>query len=119
MPANHPIVNHSAHSTMSTVFDSDLISIILNISPVFLTLIILSFVFIMYKSINKFFMTEALSEARLQKELNHQTIAYTVLISSMAGFMADMYLSLPVSIFIACCFLYIIFLFIKFFAPKK
>ena len=119
MPANHPIINHSAHLTMSTVFDSDLISIILNISPVFLTLIILSFVFIIYKSINKFFMTEALSEAQIQKELNYQTIAYAVLISSMAGFMADMYLSLPVSIFIACCFLYIIFLFIKFLAPKK
>lgn len=119
MPANHPIINSSAHLSMSTAFDSDLFSIILNVSPVFLTLIILSFLFIVYKNINKFFITEALNETQLKKELNHQTIAYAVFISSMAGFMADMYLSLPVSIFIACCSLYVIYLFIRFLAPKK
>lgn len=119
MPVNHPIINSSAHSAMSTAFDSNLLSIILNVSPVFLTLIVLSFLFIVYKNINKFFMTEALSETQLKKELNHQTIAYAVFMSSMAGFMADMYLSLPVSIFIACCTLYVIYLFIKFLAPRN
>ncbi|MEA9354725.1 hypothetical protein SHI21_00815 [Bacteriovorax sp. PP10] len=118
MPANHPIINNSAHSSMSTAVDSDLLSIILNVSPVFLTLIVLSFLFIAYKSINKFFMTEALTETQLKKELNYQTIAYAVFMSAMAGFMADMYLSLPVSIFIACCSLYVIYLFIRFLTPK-
>lgn len=104
---------------MSTAIDSDLFSILIGISPVFLTLIVLSFLFIVYKNINKFFVTEALNETQLNKEINYQTIAYAIFMSSMAGFLSDMYLSLPVSIFIACSFLYVIFLFIKFLAPKK
>jgi hypothetical protein len=119
MPVNPPIINNSAHLAVSTVTDSDHFSIILSISPFFLTLIILSFLFIVYKNINKFFITEALNDAQFKKEINYQTIAYALLMSSMAGFVADMYLSLPVSIFIACCFLYIIFLLVKFLAPKK
>lgn len=119
MPVNHPIIKSSAHSAMSTAFDSDFLSIILNVSPVFLTLIVLSFLFIVYKNINKFFMREALTEAQLKKELSHQTIAYAVFMSTMAGFMADMYLSFPISIFIACCSLYVIYLFIRFLAPKN
>lgn len=119
MPVNHLIINNSAHSMMSTAVDSDLFSVLINISPVFLTLIILSFLFIVYKNINKFFISEPMNEAQVIKEIRLQTIAYAVFMSSVAGFMADMYLSLPVSIFIACCMLYVIFLCVKFLSPKN
>lgn len=119
MPTNHPIIVNSAHSQMSTAIDSDLFSILLNVSPLFLALITLSFLFIAYKSINKFFLTEALSEVQLKKEINYQTIAYAILMSSTVGFLANMYLSLPVAIFIACCVLYVIYLLVRFLSPQK
>ena len=56
---------------------------------------------------------------QIKKEINSLTIAYAIFISSMSGFMADMYLSLPISIFIACCILYVIYLLIRFLSPLK
>jgi uncharacterized membrane protein len=119
MPVNHPIINNSAHSMMSTAVDLDLFSILINISPFFLTLMILSFSFIIYKNINKFFISEPMNEAQVIKEIRLQTISYAIFMSSITGFMADMYLGQAVSIFIACCMLYVIFLCVKFLSPKK
>lgn len=118
MPTNHPMTMTSAH-TLGTSDYSDAFSILLNVSPVFLALVCLSFLFIVYKNINKFFVIEALTETQVKKEITQQTIAYSIFMASMAGFMADMYLSLPVSIFIACCVLYVIFLLVRFLAPKN
>jgi hypothetical protein len=118
MPVNHPIVNSSAHM-LGTSTNQEIFSILLNTSPIFLALICLSFLFILYKNINKFFLTKALSEEQIKKEINYQTIAYAVFISSVAGFMADMYLSTPISIFIACCVLYVIYLLVRFLAPQE
>lgn len=108
----------SAH-TLGTSDYSDLVSILINVSPVFLTLIILSFLFIVYKMINKFFITEPMNEAQVTKEINQQTIAYAVFMSSIAGFMTDMYFGLWTSIFVACCCLYVIYLLIRFLSPKN
>ena len=118
MPNNHPIVNSSAHM-MSTGTNQEIISILLSISPFFLTLICLSFLFILYKNINKYFHNHALSDAQIRKEINYQTIAYAIFISSVSGFMADMYLSQIVSIFIACCILYVIYLLVRFLPAQK
>ena len=118
MPNNHPIVNSSAH-LLSTSNNKEMLLIFLNTSPIFLTLICLSFIFIIYKNINKFFLNEALNEAQINKEINYQTIAYSIFISAVSGFMADMYLSLSISIFIFSCVLYVQYLLIRFLSPIK
>lgn len=99
--------------------NEEVFSIFLNTSPLFLAIICLSFLFILYKNINKFFIAQALTEIQIQKEINYQTIAYAIFISSVSGFMAEMYLSTPVSIFVACCVLYIIYLLIRFLSQEK
>jgi hypothetical protein len=108
-----------SHHAITADSDPRLMMMLFEVSPVFSILIFLSFLFIIYKYVNKYFLIERLTDEQLKKEIDQQTIGYAVFMSSIAGFLSDMYLSLPVSIFIACCFLYIIYLFVRFLAPKK
>ena len=118
MSNNQSIVNSSAHS-LGTSSNQDLLSILISTSPIFLTLICLSFLFILYKNINKFFIKQALTETQVKKEINYLTFAYAIFISSVSGFMANMYLNIPISIFISCCILYVQFILIRIFSSKK
>lgn len=117
MPTNFPV--SGVHNAMNVQSDARLGIMLFEVSYLFSILICLSFLFIVYKYVNKYFLIERFTHEQLKKEIDQQTIAYAVFMSSVVGFMADMYLSLPVSIFIACCSLYVIYLFIRFLSPKK
>ena len=118
MSNNQSIVNPSAHS-LGTGTNQEILSILINASPIFLALIGLCFLFIIYKNINKFFVKQPLTETEIKKEINYLTIAYAIFISSVSGFMANMYFSISISIFIFCCVLYVQYILIKFLTLKK
>ena len=117
MPTNFPA--SGVHHAMNVQSDARLGIMLFDASPFFSFLICLTFLFLVYKYVNKYFLIERFTHEQLKKEIDQQTIAYAVFMSSIIGFLADLYLSLPVSIFIFCCVLYIIYLFIFFLSPKK
>ena len=118
MSNNQSNVNPSAHS-LGTGTNQEILTILINTSPIFLALICLSFLFILYKNINKFFIKQPLTAIQIKKEINYLTVAYAILIASVSGFMANMFLSISISIFIFFCVLYVQYILIRFLAPKK